>query len=44
MVVEGIERQTQAYTLRELGCTYVQGHLYGLPAPPSDIDPRATLA
>ncbi|HEY0814592.1 MAG TPA: EAL domain-containing protein [Pseudonocardia sp.] len=38
MVVEGVERQEQADTLRELGCTYVQGHLYGLPAPPGDID------
>ena len=44
MVVEGVERHAQADTLRELGCSYVQGHLYGLPAPPSDIDPRATLA
>ncbi len=38
MVVEGVERQTQADALLELGCTYVQGHLYGPPAPPGDIN------
>jgi EAL domain-containing protein (putative c-di-GMP-specific phosphodiesterase class I) len=38
MVVEGVERETQADALRELGCTYVQGHLYGLPAPPGEIN------
>jgi diguanylate cyclase (GGDEF)-like protein len=38
MVVEGVERETQASTLLELGCTYVQGHLYGLPVPPGEIN------
>jgi diguanylate cyclase (GGDEF)-like protein len=38
MVVEGVERETQAAALRELGCIYVQGHLYGRPAPPGEIN------
>jgi len=37
MVVEGVERQSQADALRALGCTYAQGHLYGRPAPPTEI-------
>ena len=42
MVVEGVERQTQAEALREVGCTFVQGHLYGKPAPPDAIDLHST--
>ena len=38
MVVEGVERKTQADTLLELGCVYVQGHLYGLPVSPGEIN------
>ena len=38
MVVEGIERQSQADVLRALGCTYAQGHLFGRPVPPTEID------
>jgi diguanylate cyclase (GGDEF)-like protein len=40
MVVEGVERSAQADALRELGCVYAQGHLYGMPAPAADIDLR----
>jgi diguanylate cyclase len=38
MVVEGVERPSQADVLRQLGCTYAQGHLFGRPAPPGDVD------
>jgi EAL domain-containing protein (putative c-di-GMP-specific phosphodiesterase class I) len=38
MVVEGVERQSQADVLRRLECTYAQGHLYGRPAPPGDVE------
>jgi EAL domain-containing protein (putative c-di-GMP-specific phosphodiesterase class I) len=42
MVVEGVERQTQAEALREVGCTFAQGHLYGMPMPPAAIDLHST--
>jgi diguanylate cyclase (GGDEF)-like protein len=42
MVVEGVERQTQAAALREVGCTFAQGHLYGMPMPPAAIDLHST--
>jgi diguanylate cyclase (GGDEF)-like protein len=33
VVAEGIERESQALRLRELGCTLGQGYLYGRPVP-----------
>ncbi|MHA6782206.1 putative bifunctional diguanylate cyclase/phosphodiesterase [Pseudonocardia saturnea] len=38
VVVEGVERATQAGLLRSLGATYAQGHHFGHPALPDDID------
>jgi predicted signal transduction protein with EAL and GGDEF domain len=32
-VVEGVETETQATVLRELGCNVMQGYLFGSPAP-----------
>jgi diguanylate cyclase len=37
LVVEGVERESQACTLRRLECDFAQGHLYGRPAPASEI-------
>ncbi len=41
VVVEGVERATQADALRSLGAGYAQGHHFGLPTAPGDIDVRA---
>jgi diguanylate cyclase (GGDEF)-like protein len=38
VVLEGVERAGQAELLRSLGATYAQGHHYGRPAHPDDID------
>lgn len=38
LVVEGVERPGQAALVRELGATHGQGHHYGRPAHPDDID------
>ncbi len=38
VVVEGIERPSQAAVLRRLGCTHVQGYLFGRPSTAADID------
>jgi EAL domain-containing protein (putative c-di-GMP-specific phosphodiesterase class I) len=32
-----VERESQACTVRRLGCDFAQGHLYGRPAPASEI-------
>ena len=37
VVVEGVERQSQAEVLRELGATHAQGYLYARPAPAEDV-------
>lgn len=44
VVVEGVERATQAELLRSLGATYAQGHHFGRPALPDDIDVVAATA
>jgi EAL domain-containing protein (putative c-di-GMP-specific phosphodiesterase class I) len=44
VVVEGVERATQAELLRSLGATYAQGHHFGRPALPEDIDVVAATA
>ena len=38
VVAEGVEREDQLDTLRELGCHLVQGYLLGRPLPPSELD------
>ncbi len=40
VVVEGVERHTQAEILHQLFGTYGQGHYFGRPARPEDIDVR----
>ncbi len=42
VIVEGVERQTQADVLRRLGCTHAQGFLYGRPGPGLDVGPAST--
>jgi EAL domain-containing protein (putative c-di-GMP-specific phosphodiesterase class I) len=37
-VAEGIEHPAQAQRLRQLGCRYGQGYLFGRPAPAGDIE------
>lgn len=38
VVVEGVERESQAAALRHLGAVYGQGYRYGKPAPAEDLD------
>lgn len=38
VVVEGVERVSQADVLRELGATHAQGYLYARPAPADQLD------
>ncbi|MBW0113856.1 bifunctional diguanylate cyclase/phosphodiesterase [Pseudonocardia abyssalis] len=44
VVVEGVERVTQATVLRSLGAVYAQGHCFGRPVRPGDIDVRTETA
>jgi diguanylate cyclase len=37
VVAEGVERQSQASFLRQIGCTFAQGYLWGRPAPLGEI-------
>jgi diguanylate cyclase (GGDEF)-like protein len=37
-VAEGIEHRAQAERLRELGCSYGQGYLFGRPAPAEEVE------
>lgn len=37
-IAEGIENPNQAKILRELGCNFGQGYLYGKPMPPEQIE------
>lgn len=37
VIAEGVENQSQAAVLREVGCDLVQGFLFGRPAPASEI-------
>lgn len=41
-VAEGIENEQQAEMLKQLGCRYVQGYLYGRPMSASDIEALLT--
>jgi len=38
VVVEGVERESQADVLRSLGATHAQGYLYARPAPAEELD------
>lgn len=37
-IAEGIENPNQASILREIGCDFAQGYLYGKPMPPEQIE------
>ncbi|CAK7261042.1 MULTISPECIES: EAL domain-containing protein [Shinella] len=37
VVAEGVETVTELHALRELGCSYGQGFLFGRPARASDL-------
>ncbi|MGN0676886.1 MAG: EAL domain-containing protein, partial [Ruminococcus sp.] len=37
-IAEGIENPNQAKILRELGCNFGQGYLYGKPMPPEQLE------
>jgi len=38
VIVEGVERESQADVLRSLGATHAQGYLYARPAPAEELD------
>jgi EAL domain-containing protein (putative c-di-GMP-specific phosphodiesterase class I) len=38
VVVEGVENEQQRVLLRLAGCSEMQGHLFGKPAPRAEID------
>ncbi len=38
VIVEGVERESQAEMLRELGAIYAQGYLFARPAPADEVD------
>jgi diguanylate cyclase (GGDEF)-like protein len=40
VVAEGVETEDQAQTLREMGCTYGQGQLFGPPSASGELVPR----
>ena len=42
VVAEGVEREAQAQELRHLGCFMAQGYLFGVPLPPSALEPFPT--
>ncbi len=37
VIAEGVETAEQAASLRDLGCDFVQGFLYGRPVPPAEL-------
>ena len=44
LLAEGVETPAQASLLRDLGCNYAQGYLFGRPAPASDTIKRLQRA
>ena len=38
VVIEGVERESQAAALRAMGATHAQGYLYARPAPAAELD------
>ncbi len=43
LVVEGIETESQANIIRDLGCDIGQGYLWGRPAPPAEVVEQVPL-
>lgn len=37
VISEGVEEQDQLDTLREIGCDYIQGYIWGRPMPPEEV-------
>ena len=38
VISEGVEEQEQLETLREIGCDYIQGYIWGRPLPPEEAE------
>ena len=40
VIAEGVEKEEQAFFLKELNCNYVQGYYYSKPIPKCEIEEK----